>query len=185
MPSIITHSVVGIFWASLFETKINKIKFWFFSILCTIIPDFDVVSFKLGISYGDVFGHRGFFHSLVFAFIFSILIVFLFFRNVKINSLAKYGLIVYFFILTASHGLLDTLTSGGLGIALFSPFDNARYFYSFTPIKVSPIGVGAFLSERGLIVLKSEIIWVWIPLMVSFLTIKIFQKILYALKTKQ
>ncbi|CUV65483.1 putative membrane-bound metal-dependent hydrolase [Sulfurovum sp. enrichment culture clone C5] len=184
MPSIITHSVVGIFWASLFETKTNKIKFWFFSIFCTIIPDFDVVAFKLGISYEDFFGHRGFFHSLVFAFIFAILIVFLFFRNVKINSFAKYGLIIYFFILTASHGLLDTLTSGGLGIALFSPFDNARYFYSFTPIKVSPIGVGAFFSERGLMVLKSEIIWVWIPLIISFLTIKVFQKILYALKTK-
>jgi inner membrane protein len=50
------------------------------------------------------------------------------------------------------------LTSGGLGIALFAPFDNTRYFYSFTPIKVSPIGVEAFFSARGLAVLKSEFI---------------------------
>lgn len=183
MPSIITHSVVGIFSASLFQTKANKIKFWFFSILCTIVPDFDVIAFKLGIAYGDFFGHRGFFHSLVLAFIVAILIVFLFFRDVKATSLTRYGLILYFFILTSSHGLLDTLTSGGLGIALFAPFDNTRYFYSFTPIKVSPIGVGAFLSERGLAVLKSEIIWVWIPFFVIFTTIKIFQKIWMVLKT--
>jgi inner membrane protein len=32
-----------------------------------------------------------------------------------------------------------------------------------TPIEVSPIGVGAFLSARGLRVLRSEIGWVWLP----------------------
>jgi len=70
---------------------------------------------------------------------------------------------LYFFILTASHGLLDALTNGGRGIALLSPFSNNRYFFPWTPIEVSPLGIKAFLSERGLIVLKSEMLWIWVP----------------------
>lgn len=66
----------------------------------------------------------------------------------------------------ASHGLLDTLTNGGLGAALFWPFDNARHFAPFTPIAVSPIGIANFISERGLRVLISEAIWIWTPLTV-------------------
>ena len=35
--------------------------------ICTIVPDFDVIGFAFGVSYGDVLGHRGFTHSLLFA----------------------------------------------------------------------------------------------------------------------
>ena len=178
MPSIITHSAVGIFSASLFQTKKDKIKFWIFSILCPIIPDIDVIAFKFGIPYSHFFGHRGFSHSLFFAFILAVLVVFFFFWKIKIFSIKKYLLIFYFFILSASHGLLDAVTSGGLGIALLAPFDNTRYFFSFTPIKVSPLGIEAFFSDRGLAVLKSEFMWVWLPLIIIFLMIKMFQKFL-------
>ena len=57
----------------------------------------------------------------------------------------------------ASHGLLDTLTDGGLGIALFWPFDDTRYFAPWTPIPVSPILLG-FLSPRGLKVALTELV---------------------------
>ena len=43
------------------------------------------------------------------------------------------------------------------------PFDNARYFRPWRPIQVSPISVAHFFSERGLAVLRSEVIWIWIP----------------------
>jgi inner membrane protein len=73
------------------------------------------------------------------------------------------------FAATASHGLLDGLTNGGLGVAFFAPFDSARYFFPLRPILVSPIGVGAFLSQRGLSVLLSEMTWVWPPSIAVFL----------------
>jgi inner membrane protein len=63
---------------------------------------------------------------------------------------------------TASHGLLDALTDGGLGVAFFAPFDAGRYFLPWTPIRVSPIGLG-FFSARGAEVLASEVVWVWLP----------------------
>jgi hypothetical protein len=61
-----------------------------------------------------------------------------------------------------SHTLLDAMTSGGLGVAFFSPFSNERYFFPWRPIRVSPIGVD-FFGEAGVAVLRSELIWVWIP----------------------
>ena len=69
----------------------------------------------------------------------------------------------YLFLATASHGILDATTDGGLGIAFFSPFSNARYFLPWRPIAVSPIGVAAFFSERGLNVLRSEFKCIWLP----------------------
>lgn len=56
-----------------------------------------------------------------------------------------------------SHGLLDTLTTGGKGVALLWPFSDERFFAPLQFIRVSPIGVGRFLSERGLAVLLSEL----------------------------
>ena len=64
----------------------------------------------------------------------------------------------------ASHGLLDMLTNGGLGVALFWPFEQTRHFAPLTPIAVSPIGLSDFISARGATVLWSEAIWIWMPL---------------------
>ena len=72
----------------------------------------------------------------------------------------------YLFIAMASHGLLDTLTNGGLGAALLWPLDDHRYFALVTPIAVSPIGITNFISDRGIRVLLSEAIWIWTPLTV-------------------
>jgi len=60
------------------------------------------------------------------------------------------------FLTTASHGFLDAMTNGGLGIAFFSPFDPTRYFFPWKPILVSPIGLGRFLSQRGAAVLAAK-----------------------------
>jgi inner membrane protein len=69
----------------------------------------------------------------------------------------------YLFLAAASHGILDAMTDGGLGIALLAPFDDTRYFFPFRPIEVSPINIRRFLSGRGLAVLASELLWVWLP----------------------
>jgi len=59
--------------------------------------------------------------------------------------------------------LLDMLTNGGRGIALFAPFSNARYFFPWRPIEVSPISVQRFFSQRGVQIMRSELQWVWLP----------------------
>lgn len=48
---------------------------------------------------------------------------------------------LYLFLATISHSLLDALTNGGMGVALFAPFDNRRFFFPFRPIEVAYFGV--------------------------------------------
>ena len=55
------------------------------------------------------------------------------------------------------------MTTGGLGVAFFSPFSQSRYFLPWRSILVSPIGVEPFFSRYGLRVLWSEVVWIWIP----------------------
>src|SRR4029077_6028824 len=63
-----------------------------------------------------------------------------------------------------SHGLLDTMTDGGQGVALFWPWTTARYFAPWRPIPVAPIGKGMF-SERGLHVTEVEFV-LFLPFLV-------------------
>ena len=67
------------------------------------------------------------------------------------------------FAAAVSHGLLDALTNGGLGVAFFAPFNNTRYFFPATPIEVAPLRVEALFSWRGADVIASEALWVWAP----------------------
>ena len=56
-----------------------------------------------------------------------------------------------------SHGLLDSLTDGGLGAALLWPFRDDRYFAPWNPIPVAPIGL-RFLSPAGMGVALTELL---------------------------
>jgi inner membrane protein len=125
-------------------------------IALAMLPDGDVIGFKLGINYADQFGHRGASHALfVAAGVAGLLTALLRLDNWKL-------IFAFLFISMASHGVLDAFTSGGLGPALFWPFDDTRYFAPISPIRVSPIGAG-FFSARGVAVLFSEALWVWMP----------------------
>jgi inner membrane protein len=78
-------------------------------------------------------------------------------------------LFLYLFLCTASHGLLDAFTDGGLGVAFFAPFDESRYFFPWRPIEVSPIGLRSFLSGRAFAVLRSELLWVIAPTLLLYI----------------
>jgi inner membrane protein len=130
--------------------------------VCSVAPDLDVIGFRFGIPYGDFLGHRGLTHSIPFAAAATGMAVALCFRK-GIRGMSRRSLWLYLFLAMASHGLLDALTNGGLGIALFAPFDNSRYFFPVRPIEVSPIGIKSFLRDGGLAVLASEVPWVWLP----------------------
>ena len=119
----------------------------------SFLPDADVVGFGFGIQYADEWGHRGATHSFVFALALGTLIGVLA-PLVRRPALATGALAV---LVLASHPLLDILTDGGLGCALFWPFDQTRYFAPWQPIPVAPIGFG-FFGSRGLSVALAEAI---------------------------
>lgn len=145
-------------------------RFWALAALCPALVDADVIGFSLGIEYEAFFGHRGFFHSLMFAAIFAAVVVAVEFRDRRPFSRAWWGMFAFFFLIIGSHGVLDALTDGGLGIAILSPFDTTRYFFPWTPILVSPIGIVDFFTEYGLQAVLSEVKWVWLPLAVLTLS---------------
>jgi len=171
-----THTVVALGAGEAFSPEDSPRRFWFFSIVCSIIPDADVIGFFLGIPYSHFFGHRGFFHSPFFGLLLSLFVVMVFFKNERIFSRRWWFYFFYFFLLSASHGILDAFTNGGLGIALLSPFDNTRYFFPCTPIMVSPIGIEPFISRWGLMVLKSEALFIWLPLLLMVMVARMIRK---------
>lgn len=126
-----------------------------------MLPDLDVIAFAFGIPYSAMLGHRGLSHSILFALMLSALVTGLGFRGQRWTGM-RIRIWVFLFAATVSHGILDAFTNGGLGIAFFAPFDATRYFFPIRPIEVSPI-VHGFLSERGVRVIKSEMLWVWLP----------------------
>lgn len=176
MPTIITHAVTGFAGSKIFQFKELSKKFIALSIILPMLPDADVLGFYFGIPYNSFFGHRGFFHSITFAVILAVCVTLIFFREYKIISKRWLLLTLYFSVLISSHGIFDAMTNGGLGIALFSPFDNSRIFLPFRPIQVSPIGIQSFFSAWGLRTLFSEIIWVWMPLILLFLIVHFIRK---------
>lgn len=175
MASIFGHALTAYALGKGFTKEIVTWKFWMLGIACSILPDADVISFAFGIPYESFWGHRGFSHSLVFALLLGFLITMLFY-NKKLVSKTGVLLILYFSLCTASHGILDAMTSGGLGIAFFSPFDNTRYFFPWRPIQVSPIGASKFFSIWGIKVLLSELIWIGIPSSIYILVTNFFRK---------
>lgn len=138
-------------------------KLLLLGIVCSVLPDIDSIGHALGVPYHSVWGHRGITHSLSFALFTSIVVCSIFLRDYFRDSVTGWMLLLYFFLVTASHGLLDAMTNGGLGIAFFAPFDNERYFLPLRPIAVSPIGIRAFFGEWGQRVIISELIWIGIP----------------------
>jgi inner membrane protein len=126
------------------------------------LPDLDSIGLRFGIAYGDMLGHRGLTHSLAFAAVLAAVLTFAAFPS-GTTPLSPGRLWLYFFLATASHGVLDALTNGGLGVAFFAPFHNDRYFFPVTPVEVSPISIRAFFSARGARVLASELTWIWLP----------------------
>ena len=145
-------------------------------IVSAILPDIDVLCFNFGIIEPDILAHRGLTHSILFAFIWSIIILFIFHQKEKKHY---FLLFLFYFLCTASHGVLDAMTTGGDGITFFLPFTSERYFLPWQVIQVSPIGLKNFFSEWGLEVLISEFKYIGIPSLLLFGLGKFLNKSVY------
>jgi inner membrane protein len=163
MATVFSHPAVALGLMPWFRDVRNSKAVLFTGMLLTILPDIDVLAFKLGIPYAHFFGHRGFTHSLLFAAMISAGCAWLFCRFLRKPFLNVW---VFLFLCAASHGIIDAFTNGGLGIALFSPFDDGRYFSPQQPIEVSTLSVRRFFQGQGIGVLISELKWIWLPCMI-------------------
>ncbi len=181
MASAFGHACAAVTIGKVYSGKKLPVLFWILTIICSIIPDADVIGFHYHVAYDSTFGHRGFTHSILFALIIGFIATWIFARITSINKRQLWRFVIYFFLITLSHPLLDACTNQiwvQLGIAFFSPFSNHRYFFPWfiRRIQVSPIEVHSFFSDWGLKVLLSEFIWIGIPSIVIMLVTYLIRK---------
>ena len=162
MASPLTHAVVALSLGAAWSCPRPVWSVLALGVVCAEIPDLDVIGFWFGVPYGHPLGHRGFTHSLLFAGCLAGAVVGFGFSGDEWRS-RRGRLWLYVFLATGSHGFCDALTDGGLGVAFFAPFDNTRYFFPFRPVVVSPLEWRDAFSAVGVKVLRSEVVWIWIP----------------------
>ncbi len=160
MATMITHPIIPLVLGCSLGLRVISVRLLSVACVASILPDFDIIAFQFDIPYASDYGHRGFTHSITFAVMVGMVGI-LFHRALRCNRWIGFSLL---FIATVSHGILDALTNGGLGIAFYWPLDSTRYFFPWQPLEVSPIGIRRFLSGRGFEVVRSEFLWVWLPL---------------------
>jgi inner membrane protein len=171
-----THAFVAAAMGRIYTPGIMPLKFWLLAMFCAVLPDCSAIFTRFGVSDYSLLGHRNFTHSLFFAVIASFVAVWLGFRDVKLFSRHSLSLWLFFFLCTASHGFLDSLTNGGLGIAFYSPFSDERYFMPWTPVEVPEITPQQFLGKWGKKVILSELIWICLPMLTLMLLVVTFRK---------
>jgi inner membrane protein len=161
MASAITHFIVGTALAlpALKSTAIREaIPPWAIPVssgLLAVAPDFDTFAMRaFDIPYGSFFSHRGFFHSQFFLILFSAALAALVAGRHSWRAVT--ALTLLWASCAVTHPLLDALTDGGSGVMLLFPFSEARLFFAWRPIHVSPLSIARFFMKAGYI-LRSEL----------------------------
>ncbi|ENN5716938.1 metal-dependent hydrolase [Enterobacter hormaechei] len=163
MPTVIIHAAVPLCLGLGLGTNVIPPRLLFAGIVLAMLPDADVLAFKFGVAYGNIFGHRGFTHSLLFALVVPILCV-LAGRRWFRASLTRCWLFLTVSLL--SHSLLDSITTGGKGVGWLWPWSDERFFAPWQVIKVAPFALSRYTTPYGHEVIISELLWVWLPGMV-------------------
>ena len=174
MPTVFSHPVpmLALSLAAGFRAVPGRLVLA--GLICAVLSDADVAGFFMKVAYGDGMGHRGASHSLLFAGGLGLLCALL---APGLHCKRWVAFLVGVFAVI-SHIALDAATNGGLGVGVFWPWDETRYFLPWRPIEVSPLGIRRFFSARGAEVMFSELVWIWLPCLAVALFIFSLRKIL-------
>ena len=175
MPSAIGHLATGAALAYSLNTGRRTALYWSLALLLSLLPDIDVVMFGMGIPYAHPLGHRGFFHSLIFAVLAALASVVILRLRGNMPPREWLSLSLALVAVAASHGLLDAMTDGGLGVGLLIPFKNTRYFLPWRPIEVSPLTARHFFGEWGARVLENEFTVLVLPSLILAAACAVFR----------
>lgn len=159
MPSILSHPAVPLALGLALGPRVIPRRLLLAGVVASILPDLDVLAFRLGLPYAHDLGHRGASHSLAVAALLGLVALALAPQLHATRRTA--GLFIA--AAAASHGLLDMLTNGGMGVAWAWPFSSERDFFALQVIEASPLSLRRFFSPAGAAVLVSELCWVWLP----------------------
>ena len=173
MPTILTHAAVPLALGLGLGAPTISRRLLATGIVASVLPDLDVLAFRFNVAYSDDFGHRGVSHSLLFSLLLASLAV-AFSKNLKASRHTVFWFVAF---CAASHGVLDTFTNGGHGVALFWPLSSERFFAPWQVIEVSPLSLRRIASPKGLQVMQSEFLWVWLPATLSFVMLLLVRRL--------
>ncbi len=161
MPTVFSHIAPPIAIALALGSARIPPKMLLAGMAAAVLPDLDGLAFLTQIPYGSYWGHRGFTHTVLFACVMGLLGLW----ASRFWKGQPWSGFVWLFVCTLSHPLLDMMTSGGAGIALWAPVSNVREFFPWRPVRVSPIAASHLFSSRGIAVMLSELQCIWMPLL--------------------
>jgi inner membrane protein len=165
MPSIVAHAVAGAALGSALSPPHASRRVWIAAAMCAALPDIDALGRPFGnLGYESFFGgHRGITHSLAFAIILGAVVGWIFFREPQWRH-ARLRLWLALTLATASHGVLDALSTIGNGVAFWAPFTWTHYEFLWRPL--GEIGRGPRGPERIFAILGNELLWVGLPALI-------------------
>jgi inner membrane protein len=170
MASAITHFIVGAALAlPALECPVvrNVMPPWAVLVstgMLAVAPDLDTFIMQAsGVPYDSFWGHRGFFHSPFFLLLFAASLAMIATQGHPRS--AAVGVALMWAGGAITHPLMDAMTDGGLGVMLLLPFSEARLFFSWRPIHVSPISIVRFFDNAG------YILWSELPFCIAALVL--------------
>lgn len=165
-----THAFAGVAIGRLATGRQMPWYYWTLAALLPVVPDFD--AFSVHAYDNSPWAHRGLTHSLVFALALGFAASAITFRKLKASFWDLCGL---FFVVAASHAILDAMNKNTAGVALFWPFTSARYG-PWGPIPVPDIAV-EIPDPRTSRAVRAELIWVWSPLSAAMVAMTVYRMI--------
>ncbi len=147
MPTSVSHALAAGAIGAVMAPATTTRRYWIVGVACAVVVDISAVGRLFG--YPDIAlfgGHRALTHSLPFAVALGAIAAIVFFRG-RTWTGNRWRVAGYLMLATASHGLLDLLTTRGQGVGLLMPFNGVRYESAWRPV-------------QGL----NEIWIVWLPL---------------------
>ncbi len=166
MASALAHAAIVLTRGAARVPKELDRRLAFCAIACACWQDLDYLSVGFEVRPNEILGHRGATHSLFVAAFVALVVAFAFFRRQSLRVFA------FLFLAGASHGLLDAMTAGDLGVALFWPLTPARFHFPFALIASCPVGMNEWLGYWGIVTIANEVLYVILPIafVVSFFT---------------
>lgn len=136
------------------------------------VADLDMASLLFEVRPPSALGHGGLMHSFVAAFAFAVVAALLAFRALGVGSRAWWRVTAFLFACAASHPLLDAMTAGDVGVALFWPITSEHFVAPFKLIPSCPLGLKEYLGFWGILTFANELLYVVAPAMVVVALVK-------------
>lgn len=133
------------------------------AVVCSCLPDLDMIGVLFEVRPTDPTGHRGVAHSLVMAALVALFVAIVWFRSLGLWGPRWRRLAWFLFAVTASHGVVDAMTTGEAGVALLSPFDRGRHFLPLALLPSCPVGLTEWLGFWGLLTIANEVFYLLVP----------------------